>query len=204
MLARFRREHPDREIHWLIVTEMKPEWGFSAARIAERNREILSVEEKLRPLKIHRLGFPPARLDALPLGEIIEVLGATMRAVNPDTILVPWRHDVHTDHRVVFDAVAACTKAFRNPTLRTVLAYETVSETEFSIDPGVAAFRPNTWVDISRDLAVKLDLLACYPSELGKFPFPRSAETVSSLARLRGSAAGVEAAEAFVLLKGIL
>lgn len=202
-LSRFRRERPNAEIHWMIVTDMKPEWGYDAGRIAQRNAEVKSVADKLHPIKIHRLGFRPSHLDTVPLSELIFAVSDVMSAIQPVTVLVPWRYDAHTDHRVVFDAVAACTKTFRYPSIQMVLAYETVSETDFGLDPAVSSFRPNVWFDISEYLDEKLNLLACYPSELGAFPFPRSVETVTSLARLRGSAAGVKAAEAFVLLKGI-
>lgn len=203
-LLRLRHEHPDAEIHWLIVTEMRREWGYSAERIAQRTAEIKSIADKLDPIRIHRLGLRPSYLDTMPLSVLVSAVGDVMREAQPATILAPWRYDAHTDHRVVFDAVTACTKAFRYPSVRTVLAYETVSETDCALDPAVAAFRPNVWIDISGYLDGKLDLLACYPSELGKFPFPRSVEAVTSQARLRGCTAGVKAAEAFVLLKGIL
>jgi hypothetical protein len=40
-----------------------------------------------------------------------------------------------------------------------------------------------------------------YASELGAFPFPRSADAMRALAKWRGSNAGFEAAEAFQLLR---
>jgi len=40
-----------------------------------------------------------------------------------------------------------------------------------------------------------------YASEMGEFPFPRSEETLRALAKLRGSQAAYEAAEAFMLLR---
>lgn len=203
-LARFRREHPDVQIDWMIVTEIKQEWGFSAKRISERNYEIEAVINRLKPVRVHRLGFRPAYLDATPLAELVAAVGIVIDAVQPDTIFTPWRHDVHSDHGAVFNAVVACVKSFRYPSVRTVLSYETISETDFALDPAVASFKPNVWVDITNDLEAKLDLLACYPSETKKFPFPRSGEAVMSQARARGIVAGVEAAEAFVLLKGVI
>lgn len=46
--------------------------------------------------------------------------------------------------------------------------------------------------------------LDCYTDELRPFPHPRSAENLRALARLRGATAGVEAAEAFVVIREIL
>ena len=40
-----------------------------------------------------------------------------------------------------------------------------------------------------------------YKSELKKFPFPRSIETIKALAKIRGSEIGAKAAEAFEVMK---
>ena len=42
-----------------------------------------------------------------------------------------------------------------------------------------------------------------YKSEIKKFPFPRSQETIKSLAKVRGSEISTKAAEAFEILKKI-
>jgi len=46
----------------------------------------------------------------------------------------------------------------------------------------------------------KIELVKSYASEMDKFPVPRSEETLRVLAKFRGSQAGFEAAEAFMLL----
>ena len=114
--------------------------------------------------------------------------------------MIPHRGDVHTDHQVVFDAVGACCKWFRYPSVKRVLAYETLSETEFGLNPQ-AGFQPNMFVDISLFMERKLELLKIYQSELGEFPFPRSITAVRALAQYRGATSGFEGAEAFMLLR---
>ena len=84
--------------------------------------------------------------------------------------------------------------------MKRVLAYETISETEFCLDPN-QSFKPNYFVDISDFLERKLEVLAVYQSELGPFPFPRSIEAIQALATLRGANSGFMAAEAFQLLR---
>ena len=79
------------------------------------------------------------------------------------------------------------------------MAYETLSETEFGLDPDTG-FHPNVFVDIRPFLKRKIELLQIYKSELGEFPFPRSETAVRALAQYRGATAGFEAAEAFILL----
>jgi len=44
--------------------------------------------------------------------------------VQPSAVYLPYPHDVHSDHAVVFDAAAACTKGFRYPSVRKLYAGE--------------------------------------------------------------------------------
>ena len=97
--------------------------------------------------------------------------------------------------------MAACVKWFRYPSVRRVLAYETISgKTELGLSLE-AVFRPNVFVDISAYLERKLEIMSIYKSEVQDFPFPRSMRAIRSLAEWRGTSAGFQAAEAFELLR---
>jgi LmbE family N-acetylglucosaminyl deacetylase len=189
------------ELHWMIVTCMSEKAGFAAERVQERDEEILQVGSLYGFETLHKLNFPTAQLDALPIGDIVQRMGRVMQAVEPDVVYLPYRGDVHTDHKIVFDAAVSCTKWFRYPSVKRVLAYETLSETDFGINPDSNGFRPNVFVDISEFLKQKLEIMRVFKSELGEFPFPRSEQAIRALAALRGASAGCEAAEAFMLLK---
>ncbi|HVZ45354.1 MAG TPA: PIG-L deacetylase family protein [Ramlibacter sp.] len=195
-----RRRDEGVEVDWLLVTGMSAAAGYAADRVARRAEEIAQVAAQVGFRKVTQLGFAPTRLDAQPLGTLVQRIGEAIEEAQPSEIFVPSPSDVHSDHRVVFDAVAGCAKWFRYPSVRRVLAYETLSETDFALDPG-AAFRANVFVDISAQIERKLELLAIYASELAAFPFPRSVEAVRALAQVRGAASGFAAAEAFQLLR---
>ena len=77
--------------------------------------------------------------------------------------------------------------------------YETLSETEFSFEVK-STFCPNVFINISEFLDLKIDIMKTFKSEMGNFPFPRSEKTIRSLAAVRGSQSGFEAAEAFELV----
>jgi LmbE family N-acetylglucosaminyl deacetylase len=195
-----RRKSEGGSLAWLIVTGMSVETGWEAARVRKRDAEIEAVRAAVGFDAVYDLRLPPARLDELPAAVIIEKFSATFREFAPEEVLIPHRGDAHTDHRLVFDAAAACTKWFRYPSVRRVLAYETPSETDFGLGEGTA-FAPNYFVDIGRQLDAKIATLRIYESELGEFPFPRSIEAVRALALSRGATAGFQAAEAFMLLR---
>lgn len=195
-----RRKKEGGTLGWLIVTGMTAEAGWSAERIAQRDKEVKAVAEFIGFDEVFNLRLPATGLDALPLSDMVSAFSSIFRSFVPDEVLVPHYGDVHSDHRVTFDVVAACAKWFRYPSVRRVLAYETVSETEFGLARG-SAFTPNYFIDISEHLERKLEILDVYRTELGEFPFPRSSRAIRALAEWRGASAGYLAAEAFELLR---
>ena len=191
------------EIHWLIVTGMSSKLGYSSDRIFTRKAEIVEVGARYDFDSVIELGLPPAHLDTLPIGEVIAAISQIVTDLRPNVIYTAYRNDAHSDHQVVYDAVLASTKSFRYPYVKEVLAYETISETDFGYKPEDGGFKPNVFVDISEYLSKKLEILNVFESELGKFPFPRSQEAVTALSKVRGVQCGALAAEAFMLIKGI-
>lgn len=195
-----RRKAAGGEIAWLIVTGMSVETGWTADCVRQRDREIAAVTDLIGFNRVFNLRRHPAHLDELPKSELVEEFSAVFKEFQPEEVLVPHYSDVHTDHRVVFDATVACTKWFRYPFVKRLLAYETISETDFGLNTN-AAFRPNYFVDIGDNLERKLAAMSVYASELQAFPFPRSIEAIRALAAVRGAASGFRAAEAFELLR---
>jgi N-acetylglucosamine malate deacetylase 1 len=190
------------KVHWLVVTEMTPDM-FSTERMARRRVEIDTVADRYGFASVQMLGFGTTKLDAHPMSEVVSAMSRVFAEVQPNTVFVPYRNDVHSDHTVVFDAAIACCKSFRYPSVKSVYAYETLSETEFGLRPDDGGFRPNLFVDIHPYLDEKVNIMRLYEGEIKPFPFPRSEECLRAQALLRGAQSGVQAAEAFMILKEI-
>ncbi len=191
------------EIHWLLVTDMSTLDGFSQKQIDERNNEINLVSESYGFNEVHRLRYSPSKLDTISKSELTGAFSALISQVKPDEIYTTFRDDAHSDHEIVFDAVISASKIFRHPYVKKILAYETLSETDFSLKPGQSNFTPNVFVNIEGYLEKKINLMRIFRSEIGDFPFPRSPEAIEALASLRGIQAGCKSAEAFMLLKEV-
>lgn len=187
------------QVYWLIFTRMGSKFDKNKKII--REKEIEEIKSMYDFDEVIRLEFEAGNLDTLPLGDIIERVGKVFKNIEPNVVYLPYRSDIHSDHRVVFDASVACTKWFRYPSVNKVLVYETLSETDFTINPDANQFRPNVFIDITNYLDKKTKIMKVYNSELGEHPFPRSEKAIRSLAYLRGAASGFDAAEAFMLLK---
>ncbi|WP_027361961.1 PIG-L deacetylase family protein [Halodesulfovibrio aestuarii] len=191
------------EVYWLLVTMISTEAGYADVAVEKRAAEIKAVAKCYGMSGVHQLKLPPAQLDTLSKGTIVRKISKYFQKIKPEIIYTAYRNDAHSDHEIVYDAVMSAAKQFRAPYVRRILAYETLSETEFCLKPESAAFRPNVFFDISLFLERKIEALTIFSSELQDFPFPRSLEAVRALAMLRGTQAGVSAAEAFMLLKEI-
>jgi LmbE family N-acetylglucosaminyl deacetylase len=193
----------DDVIHWVIVTGMTEKQGFSPHVIEKRQKEIKTVAGLYGCSAVHTLNLPASQLDTIPTGELIKTLGALFNEIKPTTVYLPNRSDVHSDHRIVFNAAWSCCKTFRYPFIRRIFMYETLSETEYAPPLFETAFLPNSFSDISPYLERKIEIMRIYKGEMEKHPFPRSEHNIRSLATVRGATAGVEYAEAFMLLKEV-
>jgi LmbE family N-acetylglucosaminyl deacetylase len=195
-----RRKQEGAGLAWVIVTGIAEANGWEKARVEQRSREIAKVGELYGFDAVFNLGLDAARLDRYPIAELVEKLSACISEFRPNEVLVPSNADVHTDHQIVSKAAASSCKWFRSPSVHRVLAYEVLSETDFSLVAD-GSFHPNFYVNIEAFIEKKLEIMREYPSELGAPPFPRSEPNIRALATFRGSAAGYLAAEAFQVLR---
>jgi LmbE family N-acetylglucosaminyl deacetylase len=183
------------EIFWLIAT----------APIESKSKTITSecikkVADMYQFKKVITLDIAATTIDQRPMFELVDKISEVVSSVRPSTIYLPNRTDIHSDHRIVFEAAYSCTKNFRFPTVRRILLYETLSQTEFAPALPESTFIPNVFVDITDHMQSKLEIMSIYSSEVMEKPGPRSLSSLEALARYRGSRIGVEFSEAFALL----
>lgn len=190
------------EIVWLIATKAwPPRWD--EATITRKEAEIAAVASFYDVADVVRLGLPSTRLDELPFGDVLAKVGDAVAEIAPDQVYVVHGGDVHGDHRVLADAVWRSLKTFRDgKAVQRVLSYETLSSTD-QAPPSAEAFRPTVYRDVTSVIDRKIEAMQLYKTELLATPAGRNAESIRALARVRGAAAGVEYAEAFMLLRHI-
>ena len=201
-----KRQAQGGTLGWLIVSDITNKEGWNPEKIKQRQVESSKVQSALGIASEHlyQLNFPTTKLDCLPIGEVVTAMAAAFKHFLPEEVFLPYPGDAHTDHKVTFEAASACTKWFRYPSIKKILAYETLSETDFGINPLNSTFRPVIFENIYNFLERKIDLMEIYQSEIAEFPFPRSKIAIKSLARVRGSQAGFKAAEAFLPLRELV
>ncbi len=197
-----RMKEEGSQVYVLNLTHLNIEAGFSEDAIAKRNIEI---EEMIAAYKLDgyfNLKLTPTALDEYSMSELIGYVSKVIRDVQPTTLILPYKGDVHSDHRVAFDVCYSCTKSFRYPYIKKVLMMETPSETDFAVSDNM--FSPNYFVDISKYIEKKECIARIFESEINEHPFPRSIRNIKAYGTIRGAVAGCDSAEAFVLLKCIV
>jgi N-acetylglucosamine malate deacetylase 1 len=124
-------------IHWLIVTAIYAQseneaWtlnssgqrhlldvdniamqDFSPELVERRCHELRQVGQAYSFDSVHELCLPAMCLDQLPMSLLINRFSEIMHTVRPDTVILPFKSDVHSDHRICFEAAYPCTKSFR-------------------------------------------------------------------------------------------
>ena len=191
-------------LSWLVATRgHEPQW--SAELLEQKESEISAVAAAYGFDKTFRLNFPTIKLDTIPLDEIIVAIRNAISDAAPDCVYLNHFGDVHSDHRVVFEATMSVLKPFYNSRhgVKRVLSYEILSSTD-AMPPHLArAFVPNVFTDVTDFLKKKLEIMSLYESEQQPFPLPRALDSISALARYRGATIGAEFAEAFMLVREV-
>ena len=182
------------KIHLLMVTNINQNSIWTKKQEITRKKEINKIIKLYKFDSYHNLNYQPAKLDLVPMSELITKIDKIINFIKPNVVYLNNPSDIHTDHQIAFKSSISCIKSFRKNYIKSILLYETLSETEYSTEE---LFKPNYYVDISKFIEKKIKIMNIYKSEINKFPFPRSNDAIYSLAKIRGTRIGVKYAEAF-------
>jgi N-acetylglucosamine malate deacetylase 1 len=184
---------------WLNITNKKEEFGYKKTEVKSRNDEIKKVLKKYSPAGFYDLGLKPTGIDLHPISHLMEKITKIIAETKPNTVILPFDNDIHSDHKIISDILLSCTKTFRHSCIKKILMMEILSET--NVASAGKVFHPDYFVDITDYLNKKIDIMKIYKGELKSHPFPRSTESIKALAVLRGSQAGCRYAEGFKTVK---
>ncbi|MBZ9703497.1 MULTISPECIES: PIG-L deacetylase family protein [unclassified Mesorhizobium] len=191
------------EVHVAVVTRGSPP-AFTEEMTERVRSEAKAAHACLGVQQTHWLDLPAAQIAETPHATLNRALLTLLRDVVPDTLLIPFVGDVHMDHQLIFLSSLVAARPTQSQYPRTIMAYETVSETNWNAPYVTPSFVPNVFIDIASTLDRKLEAASMFASQIRDFPHERSIETLRALAIVRGTAAHLRAAEAFVLLRNVI
>ena len=169
-----------QEVHWLIGTK--------------ENKPYNRVADFLGIKKIHKLDLVDGKIDTYEFGDIVAKISRVIKTIQPKIVFMPYRYDVHSDHRIIAEATLAASKSFRAPYIESILMYEVPSETEWASVP----FQPNVFQDITPFIEQKIDAVNEYRLEQHL-----SGGKIRAVSMMRGAMVDREYAEAYQLVRQI-
>ncbi len=202
VIRRFANE--GHAVHVAIVTRG---WAplFPDDQVAQVRAEAEAASKILGVTQLHFMDLPVTKLAQLPEHELNGAMGGLVDQTQPNWVFLPYRSDLHEDHKQIFDAAQVALRPLPNRlNVERILCYETLSETHWHAPQAEPAFTPQTYIDITSTLAAKIEAMRAYKSQLRDAPNARSIDSIEALAKFRGMTVHRMAAEAFVPIREVL
>ena len=209
--------HPDDEILGCggLIAKFKSKNNiqviFLTDGVSARNKKVgdadLRKKECLKLFKFLNLNrpfffnFPDNKLDSIPLLNIIKKIESTIKRFKPNLVLTHYENCLNIDHKIAFQAtITACRPLKKYNFINQIVSFEVPSSTEWKIS-NKSIFKPNIYIDISKEIKKKINYFKFYKSEIKIYPHSRSAKGIKAVASYRGIASGFNYAEAFLLVR---
>ena len=165
--------------------------------------DLRKTHDALGVTSTHYLDYPDSNYHRADHRGMVQDIERIILTEQPDYIFTQHPGDINSDH---YWTAQSCMEAFRlwqrgrieMKPIKGLYLMEVQSSTDWSLNPSLSKFEPNTFFEIGEDaLEAKIDTLKMYENVVRPVPHPRSEEAIRSLALLRGAQSGHRYAEAF-------
>jgi LmbE family N-acetylglucosaminyl deacetylase len=175
-----------------------------ADELETHSRNIYEAQKCIGFQSISIYNFPDNRFDTVALLDIIKIIEKEKDDFKPVVVFTHHGGDVNIDHQRSFEAVITACRPLEAETVKTIIAFETFSGTEWRASSDPKHFIPNLFFEISeQNLGAKIKGMGCYEFEKRDYPHPRSPQAMKIAAQRWGIAVGKKFAEAFCLIRNI-
>ena len=183
------------KVHILILSQGLTSRGSKSKKeLNELKNHAISSSKELGANSISFENFPDNKMDSVPLLDVIKPIEKFIKKNKIKTIFTHDLYDLNIDHSIVNRAVTIAVRPFLNDINLYTCEILSSSECNFSSENN---FKPNTFVDIENTLEKKINAMNKYKTEIRNWPHPRSLKGIRYQAKMRGTQAGINLAEAF-------
>jgi LmbE family N-acetylglucosaminyl deacetylase len=204
-LARLRQEgHRVFSVILCASADARVDRPHDLPRYASEAARMIGIEETMT------FDFANIRFNTVPHIEMVQAIESAIDHFRPEWVFTLHPSDLNIDHRVCYEAAMAAimlpqrmSRDMPAAMIRKVFLCEVLSSTDWAA-PTELAFQPNAFVDVGSTFERKIAALDHFKGAMKPFPHSRSLENVRHLAHLRGAKAGLELAEAFVVVRDVI
>jgi len=171
-------------------------------RVHKQN--IKTAQEAIGYVSVGVYDFPDNRFDQVDLLDIIKVVEKEKQDFDPEVIFTHHGGDVNIDHQRTFESVITACRPLETEKVKTIIAFETMSGTEWRASTDPRHFIPNFFVAVAKEnLDAKMAAMEAYEFEKRPYPHPRSPQALEIVAQRWGIVVGTAYAEAFTIVRTI-
>ncbi len=170
--------------------------------------DVLETQERealrilgVQTIEYHR--YADNRFDVIPLLDLVKTVEKIKETFAPDIVYTNSPFDLGIDQERTCRAVVTAFRPLPGDNRTALYCFEVLSSTGWRAEEAARVFSPNVFVNIRETLDAKLAAFKRLSSEVRAWPHSRSSESIDHLARSRGAFAGLDAAEAFMLLREV-
>lgn len=174
--------------------------GEMAKQIKDLQKDAKKASKIMGVKELEFIGFPDNEMDKNSNLQITKIIERCIRDFKPEIVYTHSPYDINVDHKACYNATLTATRPKKNQRVKQVISFEVSSSTEWYFP---TQFSPNIFIDISKEISIKIKALKAYKNEIKKFPHPRSIKAVEVISQRWGSVSGFNNAEAFSLVRQI-
>jgi len=171
--------------------------------VKELRKRCQQVAELLGVRDLFLYDLPDNSFDTVPLLGIVKIIEDLIDRLQPVAIYTHHGGDLNVDHNITFRATLTAARPVPGCSVRDIYAFEVLSSTEWAFGELERSFKPNLFVEIGQTLDLKIEAMGIYETEARSYPHPRSPESIKASAMRWGCTIGVNAAEAFGVVRSV-
>jgi LmbE family N-acetylglucosaminyl deacetylase len=176
-------------------------FGDGLHKDAKRRTNAVNASKILESNPPIFLGFPENRSDTIALLDVVSVLERVFGELRPDVVYVNHGGNLNIDHQTTYKATVTALRPAPGCPTKAIYSYETLSSTDWAPPSQGFSFLPNRFIVIKDYLDRKNQALKLYDGDVRSAPHARSLNSLNAMATVRGHSMGIEASEAFMVLR---
>ena len=188
------------EVYVIYAADGESSRSINLKNILLRKKQAELVKNKSKIKEIFFLNYPDNQMDTCSILDISKSINKIINKVKPDIIYTHHYNDLNIDHRLTFEATMVACRPISEKKIKEIYSFEILSSSEWFGRKNLA-FNPNVYVDISKFIKKKIELMKLYKHEIRKFPHPRSLLSMKLKSKVRGSEVHSFYSEAFELIR---
>jgi LmbE family N-acetylglucosaminyl deacetylase len=162
-------------------------------KFVDNSKHLINSAKILGIKDITLLGYKDQIFETYPISKIANSL--LKKGFNPDLIVTHSSSELNRDHRITLEVAKIIARPHKKKC--SIISFD-IPNNSFNYNKN---FKPNFFVDISKEIKDKISAFKKYKNEIQKYPHPYSVGSLELIAKYYGFLSGYKYAEAYEIVK---